>query len=101
MHKPYLLTPCGHLACHNCLVRWFTEPRDGGGNTVPPGLDNPLPGTTGNYSNISVSYSHFAHGNVIQNRTLHRPILHRRADWITSDDRRHVPIVELASSLGP
>ncbi|KAF9494342.1 hypothetical protein BDN71DRAFT_996608 [Pleurotus eryngii] len=45
MHKPYLLTPCGHLACHNCLVRWFTEPRDGGGDTVPPGLDIPLPGT--------------------------------------------------------
>lgn len=24
MYKPYALAPCGHLACHSCLVNWFT-----------------------------------------------------------------------------
>ncbi|KAF7982807.1 hypothetical protein HWV62_25735 [Athelia sp. TMB] len=26
LHKPYALAPCGHLACHECLVSWFTAP---------------------------------------------------------------------------
>ena len=26
MYKPYALAPCGHLACHSCLVSWFTAP---------------------------------------------------------------------------
>ena len=26
MYKPYALAPCGHLACHSCLVNWFTAP---------------------------------------------------------------------------
>jgi hypothetical protein len=26
MYKPYALAPCGHLACHGCLVNWFTAP---------------------------------------------------------------------------
>ncbi|KAG6333109.1 hypothetical protein ID866_5984 [Astraeus odoratus] len=26
MHKPYALSPCGHLACHECLVQWFKAP---------------------------------------------------------------------------
>lgn len=26
MYKPYALAPCGHLACHDCLVNWFTAP---------------------------------------------------------------------------
>ncbi|KAG8216054.1 hypothetical protein J3R82DRAFT_8054 [Butyriboletus roseoflavus] len=26
MYKPYALAPCGHLACHSCLVNWFTTP---------------------------------------------------------------------------
>ena len=25
MHKPYALTPCGHVTCYGCLVRWFTS----------------------------------------------------------------------------
>ncbi|KAJ7704403.1 hypothetical protein B0H17DRAFT_1193649 [Mycena rosella] len=33
LHKPYALAPCGHIACYNCLVAWFTsepdEPRFG------------------------------------------------------------------------
>ncbi|KAJ7628403.1 hypothetical protein FB45DRAFT_918197 [Roridomyces roridus] len=29
LHKPYALTPCGHVACYNCLVSWFTrEPEE-------------------------------------------------------------------------
>ena len=24
MHKPFALTPCGHITCYNCLIRWFT-----------------------------------------------------------------------------
>jgi len=24
MHKPYLLSPCGHTACYGCLTSWFT-----------------------------------------------------------------------------
>ncbi|KAK7042461.1 RING-type domain-containing protein [Favolaschia claudopus] len=29
LHKPYALAPCGHIACYNCLVAWFTsEPED-------------------------------------------------------------------------
>ncbi|KAJ7216664.1 hypothetical protein GGX14DRAFT_442329 [Mycena pura] len=25
LHKPYALAPCGHVACYNCLVSWFTN----------------------------------------------------------------------------
>ncbi|KAF7343408.1 RING-type domain-containing protein [Mycena venus] len=29
LHKPYALAPCGHIACYNCLVAWFTsEPEE-------------------------------------------------------------------------
>lgn len=26
MHKPFALAPCGHSACHQCLVNWFKAP---------------------------------------------------------------------------
>ncbi|VDB85152.1 unnamed protein product [Peniophora sp. CBMAI 1063] len=26
LHKPFALAPCGHMACYNCLVMWFTTP---------------------------------------------------------------------------
>ncbi|KAI6020151.1 hypothetical protein PISMIDRAFT_675163 [Pisolithus microcarpus 441] len=26
MHRPYALSPCGHLACYDCLVQWFNAP---------------------------------------------------------------------------
>ncbi|KAG1752113.1 hypothetical protein EDB19DRAFT_2035667 [Suillus lakei] len=26
MYKPYALAPCGHVACHDCLVQWFNAP---------------------------------------------------------------------------
>lgn len=26
MHKPYALAPCGHTACHGCLLNWFNAP---------------------------------------------------------------------------
>ncbi|KAH9925187.1 uncharacterized protein B0H18DRAFT_955236 [Fomitopsis serialis] len=26
LHKPYALAPCGHIACHGCLVAWFQSP---------------------------------------------------------------------------
>src|SRR5262245_8539173 len=29
MHHPFALTPCGHIACHACLVQWFTTPTNG------------------------------------------------------------------------
>ncbi|KAL0065753.1 E3 ubiquitin ligase [Marasmius tenuissimus] len=31
LYKPYALAPCGHTACHSCLVNWFTSipPHDG------------------------------------------------------------------------
>ncbi|KAF9260699.1 hypothetical protein L218DRAFT_1079171 [Marasmius fiardii PR-910] len=25
LYKPYALAPCGHTACHSCLVSWFTS----------------------------------------------------------------------------
>ncbi|KAJ6463923.1 hypothetical protein C8R45DRAFT_1107511 [Mycena sanguinolenta] len=29
LHKPFALAPCGHVACYNCLVAWFTsEPEE-------------------------------------------------------------------------
>ncbi|KAJ7075137.1 hypothetical protein B0H15DRAFT_403374 [Mycena belliarum] len=29
LHKPFALAPCGHIACYNCLVMWFTsEPEE-------------------------------------------------------------------------
>jgi hypothetical protein len=31
MHKPYALSPCGHLSCYDCLVQWF--------NAAPPGAN--------------------------------------------------------------
>jgi hypothetical protein len=34
MHKPYALSPCGHLACYSCLANWFTTPSPG--NDSPP-----------------------------------------------------------------
>jgi hypothetical protein len=26
LHKPYALAPCGHVACRDCLVSWFSAP---------------------------------------------------------------------------
>lgn len=26
MYKPFALSPCGHLACYDCLVQWFKAP---------------------------------------------------------------------------
>lgn len=50
MHKPYALAPCGHLACYECLVQWFTAP--------PPGTPGaagaaPVNGQPGN-ANLNV-----------------------------------------------
>ncbi|KAH7882937.1 hypothetical protein F5I97DRAFT_155539 [Phlebopus sp. FC_14] len=35
MYKPYALAPCGHLACYNCLVQWFTAPPPDNGPAHP------------------------------------------------------------------
>ncbi|KAF8653395.1 hypothetical protein AX16_003967 [Volvariella volvacea WC 439] len=35
LHKPYALAPCGHIACYNCLVTWFTSPPPNGQQTMP------------------------------------------------------------------
>lgn len=37
MYKPYALAPCGHLACHSCLVNWFTAPPPGN-QLAPPAI---------------------------------------------------------------
>lgn len=29
LYNPFALAPCGHVACHDCLVRWFTAPGPG------------------------------------------------------------------------
>ncbi|KAI0037079.1 hypothetical protein K488DRAFT_67227 [Vararia minispora EC-137] len=26
LHKPFVLAPCGHMACYSCLISWFTTP---------------------------------------------------------------------------
>ncbi|KAI0057272.1 hypothetical protein BV25DRAFT_1831253 [Artomyces pyxidatus] len=34
LHRPFTLAPCGYVACHSCLVNWFT---------APPQEPDPLP----------------------------------------------------------
>lgn len=36
MYKPYALAPCGHLACYDCLVNWFTAPPSDNRPVPPP-----------------------------------------------------------------
>lgn len=37
MHRPFALSPCGHSACHQCLINWFkAPPADVPANQVPP-----------------------------------------------------------------
>ncbi|PBK66382.1 hypothetical protein ARMSODRAFT_960382 [Armillaria solidipes] len=31
LRKPYALSPCGHVACQDCLLQWFTNPPADGG----------------------------------------------------------------------
>ncbi|KAK0194405.1 hypothetical protein F5146DRAFT_1135159 [Armillaria mellea] len=31
LRKPYALSPCGHVACQECLLQWFTNPPADGG----------------------------------------------------------------------
>lgn len=35
MHKPYALSPCGHLVCYDCLVQWFKAPPPDDRLTIP------------------------------------------------------------------
>lgn len=41
MHKPFALTPCGHITCYNCLIRWFTAFQNP--NAAADDNANPLP----------------------------------------------------------
>ncbi|PPR00955.1 hypothetical protein CVT24_000262 [Panaeolus cyanescens] len=36
LHRPYALSPCGHVTCYPCLVRWFTAPRNPNANQAGP-----------------------------------------------------------------
>ncbi|KAJ7056973.1 hypothetical protein C8F01DRAFT_1152909 [Mycena amicta] len=36
LHKPYSLSPCGHVACYNCLVQWFTSEPEQEHEALPP-----------------------------------------------------------------
>lgn len=36
MHKPFALSPCGHLACYDCLVQWFRAPPQDNRPAPPP-----------------------------------------------------------------
>ncbi|KAF9045476.1 hypothetical protein BJ165DRAFT_1611587 [Panaeolus papilionaceus] len=36
LHRPYALSPCGHVTCYPCLVRWFTAPRNPNANEPGP-----------------------------------------------------------------
>lgn len=36
MYKPYALSPCGHLACYNCIVSWFKAPPPEDRPALPP-----------------------------------------------------------------
>ncbi|KZT04906.1 uncharacterized protein LAESUDRAFT_813795 [Laetiporus sulphureus 93-53] len=39
MHRPYALAPCGHVACHSCLVAWFKAAPP---NAPPEEVPSPL-----------------------------------------------------------
>ena len=43
MHKPFALTPCGHITCYNCLIRWFTVLRNPNAAGAADDNANPLP----------------------------------------------------------
>ena len=34
LHKPFALTPCGHVSCYSCLINWFNADRQ------PDGLED-------------------------------------------------------------
>ncbi|KAI0319714.1 hypothetical protein OF83DRAFT_1108560, partial [Amylostereum chailletii] len=36
LHKPFALSPCGHMTCYDCLVSWFTTPPPGDVDHEPP-----------------------------------------------------------------
>jgi hypothetical protein len=45
MHRPFALSPCGHVACFSCLVNWFTSDAPGqqqnNAEQVAVNFDNP------------------------------------------------------------
>ena len=40
MHRPFALAPCGHTACHTCLVSWFSSHPAQEGQAPAPAVPN-------------------------------------------------------------
>lgn len=36
MNRPFALAPCGHVACHDCLVSWFSQSDPSAPQDLPP-----------------------------------------------------------------
>ena len=62
MHRPFALAPCGHVACHSCLVSWFANEPGNPNHAAPhPTVDGnadagaTAPGDPGPASRASMS----------------------------------------------
>ncbi len=47
MHRPFALAPCGHVACHPCLVSWFSNDTS---TSALPAAARPVPPADGSAS---------------------------------------------------
>ncbi|KAH6903126.1 hypothetical protein BKA70DRAFT_1404167 [Coprinopsis sp. MPI-PUGE-AT-0042] len=49
LHRPYALSPCGHISCYTCLLRWFTSDP---GQPMNGAVANPEDIVNGNANNL-------------------------------------------------